>query len=512
MARFIITGEYKDKATKLARKDLQNLSKSTIDYGRIAKKYWGIASAAVLYYTQRALRASINAAVEDEKTQRSLAFTLTSVAKANEAAVIASEANIKSMSMMYGIADDELRPSLQSLIRVTGNLGESSRSLDLALALSAASGQGLEKTTRAISRAYLGNYKALKSLGFVIDEKLIKEKDTSKILKTLQRQYGDFARNQLNTTAVQYAKIRVAAGEASEVIGVALVDSLNRFLSTSNGIDGVAKKFEAMAQYVADVVTGITDVIMGVQRLGDYIPDIVKSTGKWVGQNLTILGVLQKQGKQTRINLALQKAQTQQVISARNAEMTALKAKTEIVKKSDKTIDQLIAEEAARKAGFKITEDIDSIQTVAAAKRLQEARQYKAQVLDAAQAQFDAVKSNYDLLNAVWQTQLTAFDAFLAALKLKAEQSPIAINYQGTGAGSAPSAPPPIAAVVPEPTTPQFLGGGGSFGTERLALGGNTNIVNMSVNSFGTQDFLSAVQLAQQEFARNGWSTGYAGG
>ena len=140
MARIIITGEYKDKDTKLTRKDLQTISKSTITYGRIAKKYWGIASAAVLYYTQKALRASINAAIEDEKTQRSLAFTLTSVAKANDVAVIASEANIKSMSMMYGIADDQLRPALQSLIRVTGNLSESSKSLDLALALSAASG------------------------------------------------------------------------------------------------------------------------------------------------------------------------------------------------------------------------------------------------------------------------------------------------------------------------------------------------------------------------------------
>lgn len=513
MARFIITGEYKDKATKLARKDLKDLSRSTIDYGKIAKKYWGIASAAVLYYTQKALRASINAAVEDEKTQRALAFTLTSVAKANEAAVIASEANIKSMSMMYGIADDQLRPALQSLVRVTGNLGEASKSLDLALALSAASGTSLEQTSRAISRAYLGNYKALKSLGFALDENLIKEKNTSKILSSLQKQYGDFANNQLNTTAIQFARIKVAAGEASEIIGVALVDSINRLVASSNGVNGLSKSFESIAQYVADIVTGISDVVMAVQKLGNYIPDIVKNGAKWVAQNLTIFGVLQKQGKQTRINLALQRANTQQVISARNAEVTALKAKKEatgqVADVEKKTLEQLMAEEAARKAGFKITEDIDSIQTVAAAKRLEEARQYKAQVLDAAQAQFDAVKSNYDLLNAVWQTQLTAFDAFLAALKAKSVNIPV--NFIG-GAVPTPNMNPSIGDLVTAPSIPNFTGGMATAQGGAVALGGQTINVTVNAGAIGSEDFLvSEVGKALTQYTRLGNTTAPAG-
>lgn len=455
------------------------------------------------------MRASINAAIEDEKTQRSLAFTLTSVAKANDVAVIASEANIKSMSMMYGIADDQLRPALQSLIRVTGNLGESSKSLDLALALSAASGASLESTTRAISRAYIGNYKALKSLGFVIDEKLIKEKDTSKILRILQKQYGDFARNQLNTTAVQYARIKVAAGEASEVIGVALVDSINRFVGASNGIDGISKKFETMAQYVADIVTGLTDVVMGIQNLGKYIPDIVKKGAAWVFQNQTIFGVLQKQGKQTRINLSLQKAQTQQVISLRNAEQTALKTKLEIAKTSDKTIEQLMAEEAARKAGFKITEDIDSIQTVAAAKRLEENRQYKAQVLDAAQAQFEAVKRNYDLLNSVWQTQLAAFDVFLATLKSKSVNIPV--NFIG-GTMPAPNQTSSIADFIPAPSVPAFTGGTASAQGNALALGGQTVNITVNAGAIGSEEFLvGEIGNALTKYTRLGNTTAPAG-
>lgn len=513
MARFIITGEYKDKATRAARKDLKGLAKDTEFFGKYAKKYWGIASAAASYYAQKALRQSIKNALEDEKSQRVLALTLANVAGATDAAVIATEQQIAAMQSAYGVVDDQLRPALARLARSSGSASQAVYDLKLALDISAATGKSLEAVTGALGKALDGNYASLQRLGLGLDQSLIKSKDQKKIFDQLRKTFAGFAANEAATTEGKFRRIAVAADEAKEIIGVALIDSINRLVSTQGNVDGLAKSFESIALYIADVARGLTDVVMAVQKLGDYIPDIVKNTGKWVWQNMTIVGLLQKQGKQTRINTALIKSQSAQVISARNAEVVALKksqeAGAQIAEGTKKTVEQLMAEEAARKAGFKLTEDIDSIQTVAAAKRLEEARQYKAQVLDAAQAQFDAVKSNYDLLNAVWQTQLTAFDAFLAALKAKSVNIPV--NFI---VGSMPAAgqQPSIAQVLPEQGLP-FMGNVTGERGANLTPSAATNInVNVNAGAIGSEDYLvGLIGDALTKYTRLGNTTAPAG-
>lgn len=493
MARFIITGEYKDKATRAARKDLKGLAKDTEFFGKYAKKYWGIASAAASYYAQRALRQSIKNALEDEKSQRVLALTLANVASATDAAVIATEQQIAAMQSAYGVVDDQLRPALARLARSSGSASQAVYDLKLALDISAATGKSLEAVTGALGKALDGNYASLQRLGLGLDQSLIKSKDQKKIFDQLRKTFAGFAANEAATTEGKFRRIAVAADEAKEIIGVALIDSINRLVSAQGDVDELAKSFESMALYIADVARGLTDVVMAVQKLGDYIPDIVKNTGKWVWQNMTIFGLLQKQGKQTRINTALIKSQSAQVISARNAEMLALKkskeAGAEIAEGTKKTVEQLMAEEAARKAGFKITEDIDSIQTVAAAKRLEEARQYKAQVLDAAQAQFDAVKSNYDLLNAVWTTQLTAFDAFLAALKAKSVNIPV--NFIA-GTMPAPNQTSSVADFLPAATAPMV---NAQNTISNIPAAGVAPTINVNVNAgaVGSEQYLADI-------------------
>lgn len=515
MASYNIVGRVDLKPLQKATKAFNKFDKQTQFWAKRSRKAYLAVSAAATYYSQKIVRESISAALADEKSQRQLALTLQDVAGANDVAVIAAEANIASMSKMFGIADDQLRPALATLARITGSSSEAFNGLNLALSLSVATGKDLNAVSTAIGRAYNGNLMSLKRLNLKLDENKVKNKDIQGILEDLRKTYGAFATKELDTTAKQFDRIKVAAGEAAEVIGNTLIQVLSDLTKSSGGINGIAKAMESAAFWASDFLVSLQMSFEYLQQ-NKITGPILKFFGRATKAAKDFAYWLSEEGRLRRINLAIQKASTAQVISARNAEMTALKAKKESFAIAEqgtkKTVEQLMAEEAARKAGFKLTEDIDSIQTVAAAKRLEEARQYKAQVLDAAQAQFDAVKTNYDLLNAVWETQLTAFDAFLAALKTKAAQAQIAVSYQGTGAGSAPTATNSIAAIVPAPApAPEFLGGGGSFGTQRLALGGNTNVMNVSVNAFGTQDFLSAVQQAQQEFARNGWSTSYAG-
>lgn len=511
MARFIITGEYKDKATKAARKDLKLLSKDTEVFGKSAKKYWGIATTAATYYAQKALKESIKNALEDEKSQRVLALTLANVANATDAAVIATEQQIASMQAAYGIVDDQLRPALARLARSSGSASQAVYDLKLALDISAATGKSLEAVTGALGKALDGNTASLGRLGLGLDQSLIKSKDTEKIFKQLRTTFANFAKNEAATTEGKFRRIAVAADEAKEIIGVALIDTINSIVDTQGGVEGLTKAFNDLAYAIGDVIRGVAELI-------DSVPGVLKEFIGLGKQAIPVLGTwltyFEKQGKQQRINLALQKSATAQVISARNAEMAALKAKKESVDSTQdtqkKTLEQLMAEEAARKAGFKITEDIDSIQTVAAAKRLEESRQYKAQVLDAAQAQFEAVKTNYDLLNAVWQTQLAAFDVFLATLKAKSVNIPV--NFIG-GTMPAPNQSSSIADFVPAPA-PAFAGGVGTAQGQSgsLALGGQTINITVNAGAIGSEDFLvGEIGNALTKYTRFGNTTAPAG-
>lgn len=514
MARFIITGEYKDKATKAARKDLKGLGQDFLNVSKISKKYYAAATAAASYYSQKVLRDSIKNALDDEKSQRVLALTLGNVANATDAAIISTEQQIAAMQRAYGIMDDKLRPALARLARSSGSASQAAYDLKLALDISAATGKSLESVTGALGKALDGNYASLQRLGLGLDASLLKTKDQKKIFDQLRKTFAGFAAGEAKTTEGKFRRIAVAADDAKEIIGTALIDSINNLIDSQGNINDLAKSFDNLAYAIGDTIRGLT-TLAGIsksftQKFNLDFVQAIPVLGSW-------LKIFQGIGKQQRINLALQKSITTQHISARNAEWAALNAKKEANKVTQdgtqKTVEQLMAEEAARKAGFKLTEDLDSIQTVAAAKRLEESRQYKMSVLDAAQSQFEAIKNNYDLLNAVWTTQLAAFDVFLAALKTKAKANPIGLDLYSTYIGSG------AAGMAPMANQPNYMGFEDplsmSLGMNQGSISGapSTNIVvNVTAGAVGDEQLLSETIIrALTNATRNGLSTTPAG-
>lgn len=419
MASYNIVGRVDLKPLQKASKAFAKFDKQTQMWSKHSRKAYLAVTTAASYYAQRVLRDSIKNALEDEKSQRVLALTLANVANATDAAVIATEQQIATMQAAYGVTDDLLRPALARLARSSGSASQAVYDLNLALDISAATGKSLEAVTGALGKALDGNYASLQRLGLGIDASVLKTKDQNKIFGQLRTTFANFARNEANTTEGRFRRIAVAADEAKEIIGVALVDSINNMVATQGDIEGLTKSFNSLAYAIGDTLRGMTQLTeKATSFTSRFRIDLVAAIpvlGSWIRG-------LQNIGKQQRINLAISKSQTQQIISARNAEYTALKAKKELtnstVEGTKKTVDQLIAEEAARKAGFKITEDLDSIQTVAAAKRLEEARQYKMGLIDAAQAGYDALKSANDRLNMIFEAQKANFNVMKAVMEL----------------------------------------------------------------------------------------------
>jgi hypothetical protein len=172
---------------------------------------------------------AVKAAVEDEKAQKSLAITLRNTTKATDAQVKSVEDYIDKTARATGVADDQLRPSLDRLVRSTQDVTKAQKLQQLALDISAGTGKDLTTVTEALGKAYDGNLGALKRIGVPLDENIVKTKDFDAATKALSETFAGQADAAAETFAGRMARIKIAIDEAKEQLGQALLPLLERF-------------------------------------------------------------------------------------------------------------------------------------------------------------------------------------------------------------------------------------------------------------------------------------------
>jgi hypothetical protein len=172
---------------------------------------------------------AVKAAVEDEKAQKSLAITLKNTTKATDAQVKSVEDYIDKTARATGVADDQLRPSLDRLVRSTQDVTKAQKLQQLALDIAAGTGKDLATVTEALGKAYDGNLGALKRIGVPLDENIVKTKDFDAATKALSETFAGQADAAAETFAGRMARIKIAIDEAKEQLGQALLPLLERF-------------------------------------------------------------------------------------------------------------------------------------------------------------------------------------------------------------------------------------------------------------------------------------------
>ena len=118
---------------------------------------------------------AVQAAVADEAAAAKLAQTLDNLGQAHNTKPV--EDYISSLERSLGVADDELRPAYDRLIRSTGDTAKANEALSLALDVSAGTGKSLDAVVQALGRAYDGNTAGLSRLGAGIDSAVLKSGD-----------------------------------------------------------------------------------------------------------------------------------------------------------------------------------------------------------------------------------------------------------------------------------------------------------------------------------------------
>jgi hypothetical protein len=201
---------------------------------------------------------AVNAFMADEKAAKALELQLKNTGFAFSAPAV--EYYIGNLQKATGVLDDELRPAFQQLLTVTGSVTQSQDALSTALNISAATGKSLAEVSAALTRGFSGNTTGLSRLGAGISKATLKTGNMEKILAELNQKFSGQAAARLDTYAGKMDVLKVAAANASEIIGKGLLDSL-QVLAKDNSIENAGSAMEDLATDIANATYGMALLI-----------------------------------------------------------------------------------------------------------------------------------------------------------------------------------------------------------------------------------------------------------
>jgi|GEM_PF-1766357 len=284
-ARVHIYGDWDGTGVKKATQDISFFEKQATGFsGNLTKSFTGMGAAlggafaigSIATGVLDFLQSSMQAAIADEKSMVSLAKAMDNVGLSAQKSSV--EEFIKKLSLATGVADDELRPAMQRLVTATGDAAKSQKLLSLALDISVATGKDATSVATALGKAANGQFSALTRLGVPLEANVVKTKNFSAVVDVLSKKFGGQAAAAADTYGGKLQRIQVAADEAKETIGYALMGAL----------DGISKAF------------GNTGDMVGlISKLGDATADVVTGMGIWAARIAELIPLLDQGREKT---------------------------------------------------------------------------------------------------------------------------------------------------------------------------------------------------------------------
>ena len=254
------TATFNGKALTKGKKEISAFDKQTQKLGKTFNRVF--ATTAIVAFSKKA----INAFAADEQAAKSLAIQLENTGNAFRVDEV--EAYIAKLQGLYGVLDDQLRPAFQTLLNATGSVTLSQKALETALNVSAGTGKDLANVVAAIAKGATGTTTSLQRLGTGLDKATIASGDMNKIMAALDKKFAGQAQARLSTYAGKMDLLKVAAANATEIIGKGLIDALTA-LGKDNSIDQAANSMNSFANAIANTTKGIGELIGEVKKIVD---------------------------------------------------------------------------------------------------------------------------------------------------------------------------------------------------------------------------------------------------
>jgi len=251
-----IVSEFDGKGVSKAIKQFEQLEGTSAKTAFALKKA-ALPAAAAIAGIGFALVDATKSAMEDQAAQVQLALALQNVTGASDAQIASSEKFITQMSLASGVADDELRPALASLVRGTKDVETAQSALTLAQDIATGSNKSLAEVSDALAKAYGGNMKGLQALSPEIKAMIKDGASLDDVMNVLGGSFGGASDAAAATAEGGMKRLGIAVSETKESIGAALIPIVEAALP-------VLIKFGSWAQENTKTLLIIIGVIGGV--------------------------------------------------------------------------------------------------------------------------------------------------------------------------------------------------------------------------------------------------------
>lgn len=264
-----ILTNYSDRGMKQAFRDVQTADNKFRAFGSAASTAFMAAGVGAGLFAAKLGVDAVKAAIDEEAELARLNNTLSTLGFADASESV--NAFVDDLRFATGVADSELRPSLDVLVRATNDVGRAQNLLALATDISAQKQIALSSVVNALAKAEDGSTTALGKLNLGIDKNVLKGQAAIATFSQLADLYGGAAAKQASTLQGTLARLTDGVGELSEAAGGGFLDA---FQDALGGTDDAGK----------DLAQTLRDLQPAAERLGkifgDYFGDVgVIATG-----------------------------------------------------------------------------------------------------------------------------------------------------------------------------------------------------------------------------------------
>ena len=271
-----------------ADNDVTGFGDKVTKFGKVAGAAFLAAGVAAAAYAGKLAIDGVKAAIEDEAAQAKLATTLKNVTGATDDQIKATEDYILKQSLLFGITDDELRPSLDRLTRATGDVTKAQQLQSVAINIAAGTGKSLQAVTEALSKAQEGNLAGLSRLGVGISRAELQTMTFEQVTAKLAATFEGQATIQADTFQGKMARLSIAFDEAKETVGSFILDAITPLVENivtyivpavqafASGIGGEGGLKAVFMDIISVAKTILIPIFEGVQSVFNKVKVAVK--------------------------------------------------------------------------------------------------------------------------------------------------------------------------------------------------------------------------------------------
>jgi hypothetical protein len=262
-----------------ADKDVATFGDKVSEFGKKAGLAFAAAGAAAVAYAGKLAIDGVKSAIADAAAQEKLALTLKNVTGATDNQISATEDYITKTSLLFGVTDDELRPSLERLARSTGDLTKAQKLQAVAIDVAAGSGKSLEAVTNAMAKAAEGNASSLARLGVGLSSAQLKTMSMDEITAKLADTFENQASTKADTFQGKLNRLTIAFDEGKETVGSYILDAITPMVTliVKNVIPAIQDFTSNLGEKLAPVMKVIQPVINGLRSAFNAVRESLAS-------------------------------------------------------------------------------------------------------------------------------------------------------------------------------------------------------------------------------------------